>query len=30
MSPKYTWANHCGVNWDGITYGFRNPCQTTS
>lgn len=27
---KYTWANKCGVSWDGITYGVNNPCQTTS
>jgi hypothetical protein len=26
---KYTWANKCGVTWDGITYGVNNPCQTT-
>ena len=25
---KYTWANRCGVSWDGITYGVRSPCQT--
>ena len=26
---KYTWANKCGVSWDGITYGFdKNPCET--
>jgi len=24
---KYTWANVCGVSWDGITYGVNNPCQ---
>jgi hypothetical protein len=24
---KYTWANRCGVSWDGITYGVRSPCQ---
>ena len=27
---KYTWANKCGVSWDGITYGVNNPCQATS
>lgn len=27
---KYTWANKCGVTWDGITYGVNNPCQTTN
>jgi len=26
---KYTWANKCGISWDGITYGVDNPCQTT-
>ena len=25
---KYTWANNCGLAWDGITYGVSNPCQT--
>jgi hypothetical protein len=25
---KYTWANKCGVSWDGITYGVTNPCQS--
>lgn len=24
---KYTWANKCGISWDGITYGVSNPCQ---
>ena len=26
---KFTWANKCGVSWDGITYGYgeQNPCQ---
>jgi hypothetical protein len=23
---KRTWANNCGVTWDGITYGVNNPC----
>jgi hypothetical protein len=27
---KYTWANNCGVSWDGVTYGVNNPCQTTT
>jgi hypothetical protein len=27
---KYTWANKCGLTWDGITYGVQNPCQTSS
>jgi hypothetical protein len=25
---KYTWANKCGVSWDGITYGVPNPCNS--
>ena len=29
MCAKYTWANKCGVTWDGITYGVNNPCQST-
>lgn len=24
---KYTWANGCGLAWDGITYGVKNPCD---
>lgn len=27
---KYTWANKCGLTWDGITYGVQNPCTTSS
>ena len=23
---KYTWANGCGLTWDGITSGVSNPC----
>lgn len=23
---KYNWANKCGISWDGITYGAKNPC----
>lgn len=30
LCAKYTWANRCGVSWDGITYGVNNPCQTSS
>ena len=30
LCSKYTWANNCGVAWDGITYGVNNPCQSTS
>ena len=26
---KYTWAQNCGISWDGITYGVSNPCQTS-
>ncbi len=29
LCNKYTWANSCGVTWDGITYGINNPCATT-
>ena len=25
---KYTWANNCGIAWDGLTYGVSNPCAT--
>jgi len=24
---KYTWAQGCGVTWDGITSGVSNPCS---
>jgi hypothetical protein len=27
ICSKYTWANNCGVTWDGITYGVPNPCS---
>jgi hypothetical protein len=27
---KYTWANNCSVTWDGITYGVKNPCDTSN
>ena len=27
---KYKWANACNVTWDGITYGVKNPCDTSS
>jgi hypothetical protein len=30
LCNKYTWANKCGVSWDGITYGVENPCQNSS
>lgn len=29
LCAKYTWANNCGVSWDGITYGVNNPCQNS-
>lgn len=29
LCAKYTWANNCGVSWDGITYGVSNPCNKT-
>ena len=30
ICAKYTWANTCGVTWDGITGTSTNPCSTTS
>jgi hypothetical protein len=30
LCSKYTWANNCGVSWDGITYGVNNPCQVSA
>jgi hypothetical protein len=30
LCSKYTWANNCGVSWDGVTYGVSNPCQTSN
>jgi len=27
---KFTKANTCGISWDGITYGVKNPCTNTS
>ena len=29
LCNKYTWANKCGVSWDGITYGVSNPCSSS-
>lgn len=29
LCAKYTWANNCGVSWDGITYGVTNPCDAS-
>jgi hypothetical protein len=25
IKAKYDWARHCGVSWDGITYGVPKP-----
>jgi hypothetical protein len=27
---KYNTANSCGITWDGITYGVKNPCTNNS
>ncbi len=27
---KYNWATNCGITWDGITYGVKNPCTNNS
>jgi len=27
---KYKWANACGITWDGITYGAKNPCDMST
>jgi hypothetical protein len=27
LCSKYMWAKNCGISWDGITYGAKNPCQ---
>ena len=27
---KASWANKCGISWDGITYGVSNPCDTST
>jgi hypothetical protein len=26
---KYTWATGCGLQWDGITSGISNPCDSS-
>ena len=26
LCNKYKWATSCGIAWDGITYGVKNPC----
>jgi hypothetical protein len=30
LCAKYKWATSCGVTWDGITSGVKNPCDTTT
>lgn len=30
LCAKYKWAQTCGVTWDGITSGVKNPCDTTT
>ena len=27
---KYNTATNCGITWDGITYGVKNPCTNNS
>ena len=27
LCQKFTWANSCGITWDGITSGVTNPCS---
>ena len=27
---KYRWATACGLTWDGITSGVKNPCDTST
>lgn len=27
---KYNWATNCGITWDGITSGVKNPCDNTN
>lgn len=27
LCSKYKWAQTCGVTWDGITSGVKNPCD---
>jgi len=29
LCNKYKWATGCGIAWDGITYGVKNPCFQT-
>ncbi len=28
LCEKSKWAKGCGISWDGITYGVKDPCQT--
>lgn len=28
LCKKKKWANACGVAWDGINYGVKDPCET--
>ncbi len=28
LCTKKKWANACGVAWDGINYGVKDPCET--
>jgi hypothetical protein len=30
LCGKYTWANRCGISWDGVTYGVPNPCAAVT
>ena len=29
LCSKYKWAKSCGVTWDGITSGVKNPCDNS-
>lgn len=29
LCEKYKWASACGITWDGITSGVKNPCDTS-
>jgi hypothetical protein len=30
LCNKYTWATQYGLQWDGITSGITNPCESDS
>lgn len=30
LCKKKKWANGCGVAWDGVNYGVKDPCDTTN